>query len=100
MHLRLLIATCASAMLLSVAACSDNDRDANNRNANSANPNASAPNTAPNATGTSGAAEDNNKAQPITVTGCLQKGDGSNFILTQINEPSAAGVPRVSRSTA
>src|SRR5215203_1693731 len=29
-------------------------------------------------------------ATPITVAGCLQKGDGSNFILTRINEPSQA----------
>jgi hypothetical protein len=27
-------------------------------------------------------------ASPITVSGCLQKGDGSDFILTRINEPT------------
>jgi len=27
-------------------------------------------------------------ASPITVAGCLQKGTGSDFILTRINEPS------------
>jgi hypothetical protein len=27
---------------------------------------------------------------PITVAGCLQKGNGSDFILTRINEPSLA----------
>jgi hypothetical protein len=27
-------------------------------------------------------------ASPITVAGCLQKGNGSDFILTRINEPS------------
>jgi hypothetical protein len=28
------------------------------------------------------------EASPITVAGCLQKGDGSDFILTRINEPT------------
>lgn len=41
--------------------------------------------------GTSGpAADENNNRTPVTLTGCLQKGDGrSDFILTEINEPRA-----------
>jgi hypothetical protein len=40
-------------------------------------------------------------ASPITVAGCLQKGTGSDFILTRINEPSkTAGTTGVGESTA
>lgn len=40
-------------------------------------------------------------ASPITVAGCLQKGTGSDFILTRINEPSkTAGTTGVGASTA
>ena len=46
------------------------------------------------ATGTAGtsspAADENNNRTPVTLTGCLQKGDGrSDYILTEINEPRA-----------
>src|SRR3954465_10978263 len=41
------------------------------------------------AAGTSGtAADENNARPPVTLTGCLQKGDGrSDYILTEVNEP-------------
>jgi hypothetical protein len=41
------------------------------------------------AAGTSGtAADENNSRTPVTLTGCLQKGDGrSDYILTEINQP-------------
>jgi hypothetical protein len=32
------------------------------------------------------------KQTPITVTGCLQQGDGHSYILTRINEPSQKSV--------
>jgi len=46
------------------------------------------------ATGTAGtsapAADENNNRTPVTLTGCLQKGDGrSDYILTEINAPRA-----------
>lgn len=82
MHARLFFAACASAALLSAAACSNsNDQTANSTERA---PGAAA---APNATGTSGSADDT-KAQPITLSGCLQKGDHGDYILTEINEPA------------
>jgi len=40
-------------------------------------------------------------ASPITVGGCLQKGNGSDFILTRINEPSqSVGTTGASGSSA
>ena len=79
MNARLFFAACASAALLSAAAC-------NNTSPNSTNQTKAAPDTAASAKGTSGTDE---QPRPIALTGCLQKGDGSDYILTQINEPSA-----------
>jgi hypothetical protein len=50
------------------------------------------PGAATGAAGTSGtsgaAADENNNRTPVTLTGCLQKGDGrSDYILTEINQP-------------
>jgi len=78
MHARLMFAMCASVALLGAGAC--NNTGTNNTPATTA-----APAATPNATGTSGSS-DEAKAQPITVTGCLQK-DGGDFVMTQINEP-------------
>jgi hypothetical protein len=52
------------------------------------------PGSATGTTGTAaanGTASDENNARPgVTLTGCLQKGDGrSDYILTQVNEPRA-----------
>jgi hypothetical protein len=43
---------------------------------------------APAASADRGASRSDAGASPITVAGCLQKGDGSDFILTRVNEPS------------
>jgi hypothetical protein len=82
MNARLLLATCASAALLSAAAC-------NNANSNSTDQAKAAPDTPASAKATSGTTDE--QRRPITLTGCLQKGDGSDYILTEINEPSAGG---------
>jgi hypothetical protein len=83
MHLRLLIGTCAAAALLSAAACSND----------TSRTTATTPATpAADAKGTSGEAD--TQPKPISLTGCLQRGDGSNYILTELAEPSATGAPR------
>jgi len=75
MQARLFLAACASATLLTAAACNTD---------NTANQATAKPNTATTAaTGTKGTSDE---ARPIAITGCLQK-DGSDYILTQINEP-------------
>jgi len=43
---------------------------------------------APGASANKEASRAEGAASPITVAGCLQKGDGSHFILTRINEPT------------
>lgn len=87
MTARLFMAACAAAGLLSAAACNSNGTNASDQTKTAAD---RTPATAPNATGTSGTADDNAKAQPITLNGCLQKGDGhSDYILTEMNEPPA-----------
>jgi hypothetical protein len=76
MHARLFFVACASAALLGAAACN-----------NSANTNADQTKPAPDATAaTKGTSGNEDQQRPISLTGCLQK-DGSDFILTQINEP-------------
>jgi len=71
---------CGLAIALSGAACSDRGSHE----------------TAGSAPGqqTSAAARDkvaaNNDQAPVTLTGCLQKGDGRSFILTEINRPRAS----------
>jgi hypothetical protein len=81
MHLRLLIGTCAAAALIGAAACSNENAP---RTDTTTPPPASAADTTK---GTSGS--DDTHQQPITLTGCLQKGDGSAYILTELSEPSA-----------
>jgi len=82
MHARLFFVACASAALLGAAACHDNTSD--RRDTNATNPPATAP---ANPTGTSGTSSATDEQRPIALTGCLQKADGSDYILTQINEP-------------
>ena len=72
---------CGLAIALSGAACSDRSaRDTAG--------------TAPGQSTSAAAARDNaaakNDQTPVTVTGCLQKGDGRAFILTEINRPRAS----------
>lgn len=62
------MAVCAAALAITAGACNTADRDADM-------------NAAPGTVGTSGEAD----SSPVTVTGCLQQGDGG-FILTQVNE--------------
>ncbi len=83
MHARLFLTACASAALLSAGACT-------NETATRTDQTKAAPDTAA-AKATSGS--EDRAPQPIALTGCLQKGDGSNYILTQINEPSAGSAP-------
>ncbi len=78
MHARLFLAACASVALLSAGACDSNT------STDTTDHTKAAPDTAAAAKGTSGTSDD--QPRPITLTGCLQK-DGSDFILTQINEP-------------
>ena len=82
MHARLFLAACASAALLTAAGCNGNNTNTDQTKA--------APDTATAAKGTSGSEE---RAQPTSLTGCLQKGDGRDFILTQINEPPKGETP-------
>jgi hypothetical protein len=80
MQLRLLIGTCAAAALLSAAACS-------NDNASRTNTTPATPAATSDAKGTSGDVD--SQPKPISLTGCLQRGDGHNYILTELSEPSA-----------
>jgi len=63
---------------LSGAACSNNSRTNENR--------ATGAEGAPAAARDSGTAAKNDQS-PVTMTGCLQHGDGRSFILTEINSP-------------
>jgi hypothetical protein len=76
MHARLYFVACASAALLGAAACNNNSAKTTTDETKPA-PDTTAAAKAP--------AED--QQRPISLNGCLQKGDGSNYILTQINEP-------------
>src|SRR5581483_7536761 len=78
MHARLFLAACASAALLSGVACTTNSP------ANDTDQAKAADRSNAKATATSG---DRDTQQPIAVNGCLQKGDGNDYILTAINEP-------------
>jgi hypothetical protein len=74
MRMRLLtngMAVGAAALAITAGACNTADRNADM-------------NDAPGTVGTSGEAKD---SSPMTVTGCLQQGDGRDgYILTQVNE--------------
>jgi hypothetical protein len=87
MHARPFLAACASAALLTAVACTSNSTT-NRRDTDQVK---AAPDTLANAKATSGTAEE--EARPIALNGCLQKGDGSSFILTQINEPPKGETP-------
>ncbi len=90
MNARVFLTACASAALLSTVACSNTGSTAEDRNANGGAGTPPAASATPNAAGTSGTAADSNATpQPITLTGCLQKGDHDDYILTEINEPKA-----------
>jgi len=94
MHIRLFIATCASAALLSAAACTSSNTQPVARDANG-NPVGTSGTAAPAAT------SDEAKNEPVSLTGCLQKGDGhSDYILTELSEPTpgrATGSDKVER---
>jgi hypothetical protein len=87
---------CSLAVVLSAAGCSG-DRSANRTAENNATgqpaaagaDRAGAPGSAPAAAAANGtAADENNARAPVTLTGCLQKGDGrSEYILTEVNRP-------------
>ena len=66
------MAVWAAALAITAGACNTSDRDAATADMNDA----------PGTVGTSGEADG---SSPVTVTGCLQQGDGG-FILTQANE--------------
>jgi hypothetical protein len=85
---RLFVAACGVAALLSAGACNGNNsgNTAADRAANG-EPKATAP--ADQAKATSGEAGRTAEQKQISLTGCLQK-DGSNYIITQVNEPSKA----------
>jgi hypothetical protein len=77
--------------IAAAAACSDNSGNARNE------PDA---NSLSNGQASNADSRDRN-GTPITVAGCLQKGDGSNFILTRINEPTqSVGTSGASGSSA
>ncbi len=77
MHARLYLAACASVALLSACACTNNAND--NADRTKATPETTA--------AAKGAGSADDQPRPIALTGCLQKGDGRDYILTQINEP-------------
>jgi hypothetical protein len=70
---------CGVAVALSTGAC-DRQSRATNRTADEAGSSA--------AKDTGGAAKSDQS--PVTLTGCLQKGDGRTFILTEINSPQTS----------
>jgi len=77
-----LLVSCAFA---AAAACNSNNRASMNGNADT---------TGANRTDQSAAdiKRDEPRQTPITVTGCLQQGDGHTYILTRVNEPSQKSV--------
>jgi len=101
-----MVAACALGLVVSAWACSSTDRNANDTSATGqpaaagadrAGTPAAAPGADANGTarpaGTSGVAADTEaKAEPITLTGCLQKGSGAlrtDYILTEVNTTRA-----------
>lgn len=68
------MAVWAAALAITAGACNTAEREA-------PNPDLDATATSP--VGTSGEADEN---APITLTGCLQQGDGSDFILTEATD--------------
>jgi hypothetical protein len=69
----------AAALALVAGACSTGERDTMNQETGAESPAATAP-----------AGESADPNGPVTVTGCLQQGEGSDFILTQAREESGA----------
>lgn len=67
------MAVWAAALAITAGACNTADRDAANADMNAA----------PGTVGTSGQTDD---SSPVTVTGCLQQGDGTDFILTEATD--------------
>jgi hypothetical protein len=81
MHLRWLIGTCAAAALVGAVACS-------NDTASRTTTTPATPAATSDAKGTSGEAD---TQKPISLTGCLQKGDGHDYLLTELSEPAVGG---------
>jgi hypothetical protein len=82
---RLFVAACGAAALLSVA-CGNDGNNASDRTAKANEP-AAAATPAADANASSRAAE-----QRVNLTGCLQRGDGRSYILTEMNTPDAGRV--------
>jgi len=76
---RVFVAACGAAALLSVTAC-------NKANDNAANRNEPAPAATP---ASDASASRSTDQQRVDLTGCLQKGDGNSYILTEVNRPMA-----------
>jgi hypothetical protein len=79
------VAACGAAALLSVA-CGNDGNNASDRTAKANEP-AAAATPAADANASSRAAE-----QRVNLTGCLQRGDGRSYILTEMNTPDAGRV--------
>lgn len=67
----------AAALAIVAGACNTGEREPMNQETGAESPAATAP-----------AGESANQERPVTVTGCLQQGDGTDFILTQAMEES------------
>jgi hypothetical protein len=87
---------CSVAVAMSAAACGGDHNTNRSADANGTGQPAAAgadrtgtPGSATGAAAANGtAADENNARPPVTLTGCLQKGDGrSDYILTEVNEP-------------
>jgi hypothetical protein len=66
------LCACVLASALATGACGGSDRTDRNDNA------------------TASSAANKEENRPVTLAGCLQRGDGSDYILTQVNTPAAS----------
>lgn len=87
MRIRWFIASWASAAFLSAVACGGNSGYTTSTGTANETDQQKAAQGQP-AAGTTGTAAEA-KNEPVSLTGCLQKGDGSNYILTELSEPRA-----------
>ena len=81
---RLFVAACGAAALLSVA-CGNDGNNASDRTAKANEPAAAA-------TPAADANAPRAAEQRVNLTGCLQRGDGRSYILTEMNTPDAGRV--------
>src|SRR2546421_12873394 len=83
---RLSAAACGAAALLSAAACGNTGTNTSDRAAKSGEPAAATtPASDANASRTA-------EQQHVNLTGCLQRGDGRSYILTETNTPEGGRV--------